>query len=46
MVFYLPSRHASVVVMANAGDGSDVRSQAIWGAIVKRLYPGTITNWP
>jgi D-alanyl-D-alanine carboxypeptidase len=46
MVFYLPARHVSVVVMANAGDGNNVPAQAVWGAIVNRLYPGSITYWP
>lgn len=46
IVFYLPKRHASVVVMANAGNGVSVLAEKVWGEIVKRLYPGTIFDWP
>lgn len=45
MVFYLPAKKVSVVVMANAGDGENVPAQAVWGQIVNRLYPGTLTQW-
>jgi D-alanyl-D-alanine carboxypeptidase len=45
MVFYLPSRHASLVVMENGADAQTVNSQAVWGEIVKQLYPGTLTMW-
>ena len=45
MVFYLPSRHASLVVMENGADAQTVSSQAVWGEIVKALYPGTLTQW-
>ena len=45
MVFYLPSQHASLVVMENGGDGVQVCAQAVWGEIVKQLYPGTLTQW-
>jgi D-alanyl-D-alanine carboxypeptidase len=45
MVFYLPSKHASLVVMENGGDGNVVDAQAVWGAIVKQLYPSTLPQW-
>jgi D-alanyl-D-alanine carboxypeptidase len=45
MVFYLPSRHASLVVMENGADAQTVNSQALWGEIVKQLYPGSLTMW-
>jgi D-alanyl-D-alanine carboxypeptidase len=46
LVFYLPAKRASVVVMANAADGNTVPAQAVWGTIVKSLYPGTLPQWP
>jgi D-alanyl-D-alanine carboxypeptidase len=46
LVFYLPAKHVSVVVMANAAAGGYVPAQAVWGEIVNKLYPGTITYWP
>ncbi len=42
MVFYLPDRKVSLVVAANEADGDRVPSQALWGDIVKALYPGTL----
>jgi D-alanyl-D-alanine carboxypeptidase len=45
MVFYLPSKRASLVVMENGGDGEQVDAQGVWGELAKQLYPGTITNW-
>jgi D-alanyl-D-alanine carboxypeptidase len=45
MVFYLPARDATVVVMVNAADLSTVTSQALWGQIVKLLYPQSLPTW-
>ncbi len=42
MVFYLPDRKVSLAVAANEADGDRVPSQALWGDIVKALYPGTL----
>jgi D-alanyl-D-alanine carboxypeptidase len=46
MVFYLPAKRVSLVVMENGGDGVEVDAQAVWGKIANQLYPGTVTNWP
>jgi D-alanyl-D-alanine carboxypeptidase len=46
MVFYLPQQRATVVVMANAGDGNAVTAQALWGEVVKQLYPDSLPTWP
>jgi D-alanyl-D-alanine carboxypeptidase len=46
MVFYLPSEQATVVVMGNAADEIAVPSQALWGEIVKLLYPNSLPTWP
>jgi D-alanyl-D-alanine carboxypeptidase len=46
MVFYLPSEQAAVVVMNNAADQIAVPSQALWGDIVKLLYPDSLPTWP
>jgi D-alanyl-D-alanine carboxypeptidase len=46
MVFYLPAQKATVVVMVNAADGNTVPAQALWGEIVKLLYPATLPQWP
>ena len=46
MVFYLPSEQAAVVVMSNAADQIAVPSQALWGDVVKVLYPDTLSTWP
>ena len=45
MVFYLPSEQAAVVVMNNAADEIAVPSQALWGEVVKILYPDTLPTW-
>jgi D-alanyl-D-alanine carboxypeptidase len=45
MVFYLPSEQATVVVMGNAADEIAVPSQALWGEIVKLLYPNSLPSW-
>ncbi len=45
MVFYLPSEQATVAVMGNAADEIAVPSQALWGEIVKVLYPGSLPTW-
>jgi D-alanyl-D-alanine carboxypeptidase len=45
MVFYLPSEQATVVVMGNAADEIAVPSQALWGEIVKVLYPDSLPSW-
>ncbi len=42
MVWYLPSTKTSLVVMVNEANGDRVPSQALWGQIVKALYPGTL----
>ena len=46
MVFYLPSEQAAVVVMNNAADEIAVPSQALWGDVVKLLYPDSLPTWP
>ena len=46
MVFYLPSEQAAVVVMNNAADEIAVPSQALWGDVVKLLYPDLLPTWP
>lgn len=46
MVFYLPSQQATVVVMSNEADEIAVPSQALWGEIVKELYPDSLSSWP
>lgn len=46
MVFYLPAQKATVVVMVNAADGNEAPAQALWGDIVKLLYPDSLTQWP
>jgi D-alanyl-D-alanine carboxypeptidase len=46
MVFYLPTQKATVVVMVNAADGNEVPAQALWGDIVKLLYPNSLPQWP
>ena len=45
MVFYLPSEQAAVVVASNAADEIAVPSQALWGEIVKALYPDSLPSW-
>ena len=45
MVFYLPSEQAAVVVMGNAADQIAVPAQALWGEVVKLLYPDSLTTW-
>ena len=45
MVFHLPTERATVVVMVNAANGAAVPSQALWGEIVKLLYPGSLPSW-
>lgn len=45
MVFYLPSAQATVVVANNAADEIAVPSQALWGEIVKTLYPDSLPSW-
>ena len=45
MVFYLPREQAAVVVASNAADEITVPSQALWGEIVKALYPDTLPSW-
>lgn len=42
MVFHLPSRNATVVVMTNAADGDDVTASPLWIEIVQLLYPGSL----
>lgn len=46
MVFYLPSAQATLVVANNAADEIAVPSQALWGEIVKILYPESLPSWP
>ena len=36
----------AVVVMSNAADEIAVPSQALWGDVVKLLYPDTLPTWP
>jgi D-alanyl-D-alanine carboxypeptidase len=45
MVFYLPSEQAAVVVASNAADEIAVPSQAMWGEVVKTLYPESLPSW-
>ncbi|MGE3287921.1 MAG: serine hydrolase [Pseudonocardia sp.] len=45
IVFHLPGRGATVVVAGNAADETAVPSQALWGEIVKILYPDTLPSW-
>ena len=45
MVFYLPNRQATVVVMVNAADGNAVPASDLWGFIVKQLYPDSLPTW-
>jgi hypothetical protein len=35
-----------VVVMSNAADELAVPSQALWGDVVKLLYPDSLPIWP
>lgn len=46
MVFYLPGRRATVVVMVNTGAniGTETATK-LWGDIVKQLYPDSLPNW-
>jgi D-alanyl-D-alanine carboxypeptidase len=46
LVFYLPSRRVSMVVMSNAADANAVPAQAPWGQIAKQLYPDSLPSWP
>jgi D-alanyl-D-alanine carboxypeptidase len=46
MVFYLPSKHVSFVAMVNAAAGQQATAQSVWGYIVRKLYPGTLTTLP
>jgi D-alanyl-D-alanine carboxypeptidase len=46
MVFYLPREQAAVVVAGNAADAMAVPSQALWGEVVKALYPDSLPSWP
>ena len=46
MVFHLPSQQATVVVASNVADAQAVPSQALWGEIVKILYPDSLPSWP
>jgi hypothetical protein len=32
--------------MVNAADGNEVPAQALWGEVVKLLYPNTLPQWP
>jgi D-alanyl-D-alanine carboxypeptidase len=45
LVFHLPAQRATVVVMVNAGDGDAVPAQALWGEVVKLLYPDSLPQW-
>jgi D-alanyl-D-alanine carboxypeptidase len=45
MVWHLPSNGATVVVAGNIADAMAVPSQALWGEIVKILYPDTLPTW-
>jgi D-alanyl-D-alanine carboxypeptidase len=46
MVFYLPARRATVVVMVNAGtDIGAATATKLWDGIVKQLYPDSGLNW-
>jgi D-alanyl-D-alanine carboxypeptidase len=46
LVFYLPEQKATVVVMANAANGESVPAQALWGEVVKLMYPDSLPEWP
>jgi D-alanyl-D-alanine carboxypeptidase len=46
MVWYLPRDGATVVVASNVADAMAVPSQALWGEVVKILYPDTLPSWP
>jgi D-alanyl-D-alanine carboxypeptidase len=46
MVFHLPGEQATVVVASNVADAEAVPSQALWGEIVKILYPDSLPSWP
>jgi D-alanyl-D-alanine carboxypeptidase len=46
MVFYLPAQNATVVVMVNAADDNEAPAQALWGDLVKLLYPNSLPQWP
>ena len=45
MVWYLPREGATVVVAGNVADAMAVPSQALWGEVVKILYPDTLPSW-
>jgi D-alanyl-D-alanine carboxypeptidase len=45
MVFHLPREQATVVVAGNVADAEAVPSQALWGEIVKILYPDSLPSW-
>ena len=45
MVWYLPREGATVVVAGNVADAMSVPSQALWGEVVKILYPDTLPSW-
>jgi D-alanyl-D-alanine carboxypeptidase len=45
MVWHLPGKNATVVVAGNVADEIAVPSQALWGEIVKILYPDTLPSW-
>ena len=45
MVFYLPARRATVVVMVNTGaDTGAETATKLWSDIVKKLYPDSLPN--
>ena len=46
MVWYLPREGATVVVAGNVADAMSVPSQALWGEVVKILYPDTSRPGP
>jgi len=45
MVWYLPGEGATVVVASNVADAEAVPAQALWGEIVKTLYPDSLPSW-
>lgn len=45
MVLHLPGEQATVVVAGNVADAEAVPSQALWGEIVKILYPDSLPSW-
>jgi D-alanyl-D-alanine carboxypeptidase len=45
MVWHLPGKGATVVVAGNIADAMAVPSQALWGEVVKILYPDTLPTW-